>query len=61
MVPFITSGDPENYEGQAAAIYWQFLLSEFDVTRGCFEGGPNALFNYGYAILRAIIVTQSRK
>lgn len=55
MVPRITSGDPENYEGQAAAIYWQFLLSEFDVTRGRFEGGPNALFNYGYAILRAII------
>ena len=27
MVPRITSGDPDNYEGQAAAIYWQILLS----------------------------------
>lgn len=55
MIPKINSGDPENYEGQAAAIYWQILLESYDVTRGRFDGGPNALFNYGYAILRAVI------
>ncbi|MBK8514879.1 MAG: type II CRISPR-associated endonuclease Cas1 [Saprospiraceae bacterium] len=55
MVTRINSGDPENYEGQAAAIYWNELLRGFDVTRGRYEGGPNQLFNYGYAILRAVI------
>jgi len=55
MIPRISSGDTENYEGQAAAIYWQQILEKYDVTRGRNEGGPNALFNYGYAILRAVI------
>ena len=55
MASRITSGDAENYEGQAAAIYWNTLLQKFEVTRGRFEGGPNVLFNYGYAILRAVI------
>lgn len=55
MVSRVTSGDAENYEGQAAAIYWNALLQKFEVTRGRFEGGPNVLFNYGYAILRAVI------
>ena len=51
----VNSGDPENYEAQAAAIYWDALLSDHGVTRGRFAGGPNALFNYAYAILRAVI------
>lgn len=55
MATRVQSGDPDNYEGQAAAIYWQQLLSEYNVTRGQYDGGPNALFNYGYAILRAVI------
>lgn len=55
MIPRISSGDTENYEGQAAAIYWQQILDKYEVTRGRHEGGPNALFNYGYAILRAVI------
>lgn len=55
MVSRVSSGDAENYEGQAAAIYWNSLLSKHGVTRGRFEGGPNVLFNYGYAILRAVI------
>ena len=55
MIPRISSGDTENYEGQAAAIYWQQILEKYEVTRGRDEGGPNALFNYGYAILRAVI------
>jgi CRISPR-associated protein Cas1 len=55
MIPKINSGDPENYEGQAAAIYWNTLLRIYEVTRGRDDGGPNVLFNYGYAILRAVI------
>ncbi|MCZ2101788.1 MAG: type II CRISPR-associated endonuclease Cas1 [Chitinophagales bacterium] len=55
MIPRVNSGDPENYEGQAAAIYWQVLLDSYEVTRGRYDGGPNVLFNYGYAILRAVI------
>lgn len=55
MLPRINSGDPENYEGQAAAIYWNALLTAYGVNRGRYDGGPNALFNYGYAILRAVI------
>lgn len=55
MIPRISSGDAENYEGQAAAIYWNQILEKYEVTRGRHEGGPNALFNYGYAILRAVI------
>jgi CRISPR-associated protein Cas1 len=51
----VTSGDAENREGQAAAIYWQHLLTDYDVNRGRYDGGPNAMLNYGYAILRAVI------
>lgn len=55
MIVRVNSGDPENYEGQAAAIYWNALLKTYEVTRGRYDGGPNALFNYGYAILRSVI------
>ncbi|MBK8054221.1 MAG: type II CRISPR-associated endonuclease Cas1 [Saprospiraceae bacterium] len=55
MISRINSGDPENYEGQAAAIYWNYLLKDYGVTRGRDMGSPNHLFNYGYAILRAVI------
>jgi CRISP-associated protein Cas1 len=55
MIPRINSGDPENYEGQAAAIYWNYILKDHGVTRGRDMGSPNHLFNYGYAILRAVI------
>ena len=55
MLSRITSGDPENYEAQAAAIYWQKLLTPYGTTRGREESEPNHLLNYGYAILRSII------
>lgn len=52
----VKSGDPENYEGRAAAYYWQNLFVENErFRRGRFEEPPNNLLNYGYAILRAII------
>jgi len=56
MISKIGSGDPENYEGRAAAIYWQSILTiPYSTNRGRDEGGVNALFNYGYALLRAVI------
>ena len=50
------SGDPKNCEAKAAAYYWRCLLDKYDgITRGRFEGPPNHLLNYGYAVLRALI------
>ncbi|MBA7516154.1 CRISPR-associated endonuclease Cas1 [subsurface metagenome] len=53
----VGSGDPENYEGRAAAYYWEKLFKAEidDFTRGRFDPEPNNLLNYGYAILRAVI------
>lgn len=52
----VKSGDPDNYEGRAAAYYWQHVFSEF-MAFNRHRGGdpPNNLLNYGYAILRAIV------
>lgn len=51
-----TSGDSENTEAQAAAIYWRTLFDpEKGFTRGRYEDAPNNLLNYGYAILRAVV------
>jgi CRISP-associated protein Cas1 len=50
----VQSGDPDNYEAQAAAIYWNHLLTPFQTTRGREMEMPNAFLNYGYALLRAI-------
>ena len=52
----VRSGDPDNYEGRAAAYYWRTIFKNKipDFTR--YRGGnpPNNLLNYGYAILRAV-------
>jgi CRISPR-associated protein Cas1 len=52
----VRSGDPDNYEGRAAAYYWKNVFpKKVDFFR-CREGDPpNNLLNYGYAILRAIV------
>lgn len=51
----VRSGDPENYEGQAASIYWSEVFDKSLNFRREREGAPpNNLLNYGYAILRAI-------
>jgi CRISPR-associated protein Cas1 len=52
----VGSGDPDNYEGRAAAYYWQrvFVEKVENFKRGRYEPEPNNLLNYGYAILRAI-------
>lgn len=51
----VSSGDPDNYEGQAAAIYWKKIFDLPDFTRGQAGIPPNNLLNYGYAILRATV------
>lgn len=52
----VKSGDPDNYEGRAAAFYWKTFFSDIipNFKRGRFEQAPNNLLNYGYAILRAV-------
>jgi len=57
----VRSGDPDNLEAQASQIYWPALFrdlggveSPFRRIPGGGEGkGPNALLDYGYAVLRA--------
>ena len=53
----VRSGDPDNYEGRAAAYYWKTIFSDYieKFKRGRYEADPNHLLNYGYAILRAVI------
>ncbi|QKG79483.1 type II CRISPR-associated endonuclease Cas1 [Tenuifilum thalassicum] len=55
----VRSGDPDNYEGRAAAYYWKNLymgyINDIIFTRGRNEDEPNNLLNYGYAILRAVV------
>lgn len=50
----VRSGDPENMEGRAAAIYWKEIFSDADFLRDREGTAPNNLLNYGYAILRAV-------
>jgi len=50
----VRSGDPDNYEGRAAAYYWKnFFPGDYGFTREREGNAPNSLLNYGYAIVRA--------
>ena len=53
----VRSGDPDNLEGRAAAYYWKHLFTPQvqHFVRSRDGEYPNALLNYGYAILRAIV------
>ena len=52
----VKSGDSENLEARAAAYYWSHLLPDIpDFSRKQDGDYPNNLFNYGYAILRAVV------
>ncbi|MBQ0159945.1 MAG: type II CRISPR-associated endonuclease Cas1 [Bacteroidales bacterium] len=52
----VKSGDADNLEGRAAAYYWSCMFPNLPGwTRGQEGDWPNALFNYGYAILRAMV------
>ena len=49
----VKSGDTENMEGRAAAVYWKNLFcTPFLRDRECADN--NLLLNYGYAVLRAM-------
>jgi CRISPR-associated protein Cas1 len=55
-VKSVRSGDPDNYEGRAAAYYWKNVFpKKVEFFRGREGNPPNNLLNYGYAILRAIV------
>ena len=52
----VRSGDPDNLEARGAVYYWQCYLRSFPgVNRDRYGDEPNAMLNYGYAILRAVI------
>lgn len=52
----VKSGDPQNVEGRAAAYYWEHLFGEkSNFVRNRDEDGLNAMLNYGYAILLAVV------
>ena len=53
----VRSGDSTNLEGRAAAYYWSKLLEmeEEKFVRDRSGMWPNAMLNYGYAILRAVV------
>jgi CRISP-associated protein Cas1 len=59
----IRSGDPENVEAQAAAIYWPRLFSDCAGVKHPFRRRaadpdaepPNGLLDYGYAVVRAAV------
>lgn len=52
----VRSGDPDNYEAQAANYYWKLLFPDFlQFSRARDGAPPNNLLNYGYAILRATV------
>jgi CRISP-associated protein Cas1 len=50
----VKSGDTENHEAQAAKQYWRLLMGHV-FRRNADKEGINALLNYGYAIMRAMI------
>ncbi|GIK53085.1 MAG: CRISPR-associated endonuclease Cas1 [Planctomycetota bacterium] len=59
LLPEVTSGDRMNIEAQAARKYWGALTAAKLLTDGFSRDAdgewPNPLFNYGYAVLRAIV------
>ncbi len=55
LIPQVRSGDPDNIEARGARVYWQNLFDEPGFRRDQEGGGANAMLNYGYAVLRAIV------
>ncbi|MCQ2300739.1 MAG: type II CRISPR-associated endonuclease Cas1 [Bacteroidales bacterium] len=52
----VRSGDADNLEGRAAAYYWpRLFVQEPTFVRDREGAAPNALLNYGYAIVRSIV------
>ena len=57
MIQAVRSGDPDNVEARAAAMYFKELLPGRPFTRHS-DDLPNHLLDYGYAIIRAAIARQ---
>lgn len=57
LAPMVRSGDSSNVEARAARMYWAAFFAGRDFLRHR-EDLPNALLNYGYAIVRAAIVRE---
>jgi CRISPR-associated protein Cas1 len=56
MIPQVRSGDPTNFEAQAARFYWEAWRNDPAFRRRPEADDPiNSLLNYGYAILRAAV------
>lgn len=55
MAARVKSGDPDNFEAQAARRYWSRLMKEAEpgFLRDRTAAGANGALNYGYAVLRA--------
>ncbi len=54
MASDVKSGDSGNLEGLAAQYYWKALFGK-DFVRNQNADGVNAVLNYGYSIIRAMI------
>lgn len=54
MVQKVSPGDAGHVEGQAARLYWPALMGQ-GFRRDPDADGANALLNYGYAIVRAMV------
>ncbi len=53
----VLSGDPQNLEARAARTYWsQYFSGEEFSRRSESNDGRNALLNYGYAVVRGLVV-----
>lgn len=52
MIPKVRSGDPDNFEAQAARLYWRRMFGR-TFRRDRELVGVNSLLNYGYAVLRS--------
>ena len=53
MIARVKSGDTQNHEAQAARIYWGKLFENY--RRADDSDLRNAMLNYGYAIVRALL------
>ncbi|MEM8773153.1 MAG: type II CRISPR-associated endonuclease Cas1 [Pseudomonadota bacterium] len=55
MARKVRSGDPDNFEAQAARKYWPRMMADLDehFKRDSASVGLNGWLNYGYAVLRA--------
>lgn len=55
LIGEVKSGDPANIEARAARRYWSRLFADQQFRRDRDLPGINAILNYAYAVLRAIV------